>query len=334
MSATIPSEMWAYVVSKAGPPEALERRRWPVPAVTDGRVLVRVEAFGLNRAEMFTRQGHSPTVKFPRVIGIECVGTVVAAPGTGLQPGQTVAAMMGGMGRQYDGSYAEYSSIPAEHVFPITTSLDWATLGALPEMFQTVNGSLTVGLDARPGEALLIRGGTSSIGMTTATIAQQRGLRVWATTRNPAKRERLLEQGVDGVIIDTGAIADEARRVMPGGFDKVLELVGTVTLKDSLRCVRPGGVVCMTGILGNAWTFDAFSPMTDIPTGVRLTSYGGGSGDVTREALQGYIDAVAAGESPVRIARVFGFDELVEAHHHMEESRGAGKLVVRVRGGV
>ena len=182
--------MRAVVVSRPGGPEVLELVERPIPDSTPGEVTIRVRAFGLNRAELLSRQGDSGSaVPFPRIIGIECVGEVVAAPGTDLHPGQTVAAMMGGMGRRFDGSYAEYTRIPRPSVFPLETSLDWATLGALPEMFQTCNGSLVTGLRVAPGQSLLIRGGTSSIGLTTAALAKQRGLRVLSTTRNPAKRK-------------------------------------------------------------------------------------------------------------------------------------------------
>jgi len=285
-------------------------------------------AVGLNRSELFTRQGHSPSVKCPRILGIECVGVVEAAPGTPFAPGQTVAAMMGGMGREYDGGYAEYTRVPAEHVFALETRLDWSTLGALPEMFQTVNGSLTTGLEVRSGQTLLIRGGTSSIGMTASVLAKQRGLRVAATTRNPDKAEALELNGAERVFIDSGEIAPVVREAYPDGVDRVLELVGTGTLADSLQCTRTGGIVCMTGMLGNQWTFPDFSPMGIIPTGVKLTIYAGGSGDVTQAELQGFVDSIASGEIQVKIAKVFPLEEIVAAHRFMENNLGSGKLVV------
>ena len=234
--------MRAVVVSRPGGPEVLELVERPIPEPTPGEVSIRVRAFGLNRAELFTRQGDSGSaVPFPRIIGIECVGEVVAAPGTDLHPGQTVAALMGGMGRRFDGSYAEYTRIPRPSVFPLETSLDWATLGALPEMFQTCNGSLVTGLRAAPGQSLLIRGGTSSIGLTTAALAKQRGLRVLSTTRNPAKRKALEGAGVDHPIVDHGgSLVADVHAVAPGGVDRVLELVGATTL--GTRCVVPGPV--------------------------------------------------------------------------------------------
>ena len=139
--------MRAYVISEPGGPEKLELKELAQPTARSGWVLIKNRAFGLNRSEWFTRRGDSPSVKFPRVLGIECVGEVVDAPDDGLEPGQRVAAMMGGMGRQFDGSYAEYVLVPRANVFPLRTKLDWAVLGALPEMLQTVHGSLYTGLE-------------------------------------------------------------------------------------------------------------------------------------------------------------------------------------------
>ena len=237
---------------------------------------------------------------------------------------------MGGMGRMFDGGYAEYTLVPVASVFAINTALDWATLGAIPEMFQTVLGSLTVGLEVEAGQTLLIRGGTSSIGMTTTRLAKKMGLIIFATTRNPAKAERLRENGVDHILIDDGAIVKQVREIVADGVDLVLELIGTVTLLDSLQCARSGGIVCMTGILGSAWTLREFRPMDDIPTGVKLTSYSGGSADLAVERLQEFVDDVAAGREHVNIDRTFTLEEVPEAHRYMESNQAMGKLVVLV----
>ena len=325
--------MKAIVVEKAGPPEVLTIRDWPKPEPKRGWVLIRVRAFGLNRSEMYTRQGHSPSVKFPRVLGIECVGVVEAAPGGEVQPGEKVAAVMGGMGREFDGGYAEYTLVPASQVLPVRTGLDWATFGALPETFLTASRAMDEGLDAQPGEWLLVRGATSSVGMAAIALAKDRGLRVIATTRNPKKAANLKRSGADHVVIDGGRIAEAARELVPDGVDRVLELVGTVTLRDSLRTVRRKGTLCMAGILGNAWTLKDFSPLEDLPNTVRLSMYT--THDVNRsnstENLQKIADGVAAGRLPANLDRTFRFDEIVAAHSYMESNSAVGKLVVVVR---
>ncbi len=322
--------MRAYVIEEPGGPERLLLREVPEPEAVAGSVLIRVRAFGLNRSEWFTRRGDSPSVSFPRVLGIECVGEVVAAPGTDLAVGQRVAAMMGGMGRQYDGSYAEFTLVPREHVFPLESSLDWKVLGALPELLQTAHGSLHVGLEIERASTLLIRGGTASVGLAALALARRAGIRVASTTRRPDKVRLLREAGADHVIVDDGSVAEEVRGVFGGGVDRVLELVGASTLRDSLACVAVRGIVCMTGMLGGAWTLDRFQPMGDIPTGVKLTSYSGGSGDITAEALAGYVRMVETGALSLTLGPTFPFEALVEAHRVMDANTANGKMVVVV----
>ncbi len=142
--------MRAVVIYEPGGPEVLKLLEWPVPTPQPGWVLIRVKAFGLNRSELFTRQGHSPNVQFPRILGIEAVGIVVEAPDGEFEPDQIVATAMGGMGRAFDGGYAEYTSIPATQVQRIDTTLDWQTLGALPEMIQTVLSQIPGYVSMRP----------------------------------------------------------------------------------------------------------------------------------------------------------------------------------------
>jgi NADPH:quinone reductase-like Zn-dependent oxidoreductase len=221
-----------------------------VPEPRPGEVLIRVKAFGLNRSEMFTRQGHSPNVQFPRVPGIEAAGIVEAAPGGEFAPGAVVATAMGGMGRAFDGGYAEFTLVPAAQVQAIQTSLPWEVLGAIPEMLQTAWGSLFRSLRLEKRERLLIRGGSTSVGLAAAAIAKSHGAFVAATTRQPDRELLLRANGVDQLFIDVGSIAGQAREVCAGGFDKVLELVGATTLLDSLQCARPKGIVCMTGMVG------------------------------------------------------------------------------------
>ena len=320
--------MRAVVLDAPGPPEALHVREIPIPTPETGKVLIKVGAFGLNRSELHTRLGLADGVSFPRVLGIEATGVVAACPGAEYEVGQQVAALMGGMGRTFDGGYAQYTCVPVGQVVPFTSSLDWATLGAVPEMLQTSHGSLTIGLDARPGQSILIRGGTSSIGMATAVLAKRRGMTVLSTTRNPDRTGSLRRVGVDHVLVDDGSVAAQARSLFPDGVDAALELIGTPTLPDTLRATRVHGVVCFTGMLSNQWTIRDFYPIEYLPRGVRLTAYGGDAADLPTEVLQDFLDAVAAGEAIVPIHHTYALNDIAEAHADMEAGRATGKLVV------
>lgn len=327
MTAT-PTSMRAVVLDAPGPPDALQIRDVPVPVPKPGQALVKVEAFGLNRSELHTRLGLADGVTFPRVLGIEATGTVVDCPGGELAPGTQVAALMGGMGRTVDGGYAEFTCVPVRQTVSFTSDLDWATLGAVPEMLQTSHGSLTVGLDAQEGQSILIRGGTSSVGMATAVLARRLGMTVLSTTRNPDRVDALVEIGVQHPLVDDGEVATQVRRLIPDGVDTALELVGTSTLPDTLRATRVHGVVCFTGMLSNEWTVHDFYPIEYLPRGVRLTAYGGDASDLPPTVLQAFLDAVAAGDARVPIHRIYRLDEIAEAHTDIEAGRATGKLVV------
>jgi NADPH:quinone reductase-like Zn-dependent oxidoreductase len=320
--------MRAAVLDGPGPPEALQIRELPIPEPGEGWVLIEVKAFGLNRSELHTRLGLAQGVTFPRVLGIEATGVVAAAPGGEFPVGRQVATMMGGMGRTFDGGYAEYTCVPASQVIPFRSDLDWATLGAVPEMLQTAHGSLTVGLDAQPGQSLLIRGGTSSVGMAAAVLAKDRGLTVLSTTRRPERAAALEAIGVDHVVVDDGEISPRVRDIVPAGVDIALELVGTPTLPDTLAATAVHGVVCFSGMLSNEWLVRDFYPIAYLPRGVRLTAYGGEADDLPAEVLQAFLDGVAAGRLTVPLDRTYRLDEIATAHADMEAGKATGKLVV------
>jgi NADPH:quinone reductase-like Zn-dependent oxidoreductase len=320
--------MKAAVVYESGPPEVLKLESRPIPEPVPGKVLIRVRAFGINRSEMFTRQGLSPGVRFPRILGIEAVGTVEAAPASEFSRGDVVATAMGGMGRDFDGGYAEYTLVPSTQVKRLETNLAWETLGAAPEMLQTAWGSLYTALQLKQSERLLIRGGTTSVGLAAAGIASNRGVTVYSTTRNPKSADLLRSNGASDVFVDDGAIARSVKGRLGDGVDKVLELIGTTTLADSLRCVRQGGAVCVTGIVGNKWTFEEFAPMDFIPSGVYLTAYAGEASDFMATPLQELVDEMAAGSLRVPVGRVFTLDQIVEAHRLMESNKAGGKIVI------
>ena len=247
---------------------------------------------------------------------------------SGLRPGQQVATMMGGMGRSYDGTYAQYVTVPAAQVIPFETGLPWDVVGALPEMFQTAYGSLTTGLDLQAGQTLLIRGGTSTVGLSAATIAKDLGATVLSTTRSPERAGELRAAGVDHPLVDNGSLADQVRELMPDGVDAALELVGCSVLADTLCTVRRHGTVCFTGALAGQWTIPDFSPFM-IPGGVRLTSYAGEAADLPSDVLAHQLQAIAEGRLNVPVAKVYhGLEQVRDAQADLESGTTPGKHVV------
>ncbi|WP_462410543.1 zinc-binding alcohol dehydrogenase family protein [Neobacillus sp. Marseille-QA0830] len=322
--------MKAVVLEKPCAASELAVQEVPIPEVKPGWVLVKIKAFGLNRSEIFTRQGDSPSVKLFRIIGIECAGEIEDPSDSSFQKGQRVVSLMGGLGREFDGSYAEYALIPSSQVYPIDHELDWAELAAIPEMYYTAYRSLFDTLRLKKGETLLIRGGTSSVGLAALQLAKSIGATVISTTRNANKVEFLKEYGADFVLLDDGSLFEQLFPVFPNGVNKVLELVGTTTLKTSLRLLSEQGILCMTGILGGEWVLDHFEPMVDIPSGRYFTQFDSGV-NFNKKSLVELIDHIEQHKMKVPIAQVFTLDEIDKAHQLMESNAANGKIVVENR---
>jgi len=325
--------MKAIVISSYGGPEVLTVAELPDPVPAAGEVLIRVRAFGLNHAEAYMRSGAWGDVA--RVTGIESAGTVEADPGGLLAPGTAVVAILGGMGRTRNGSYAELVTVPASNVVPVRTSLSWTDLVALPEVYATAWAGLHQNLGLQPGHTVLVRGATSSLGLAAVNIAAEEGATVIATTRKASRAGLLRGIGAAEVLIDDGQLADQVHR-LGAEVDCVFDLVGNSVLRDSLRIVRTRGRVCQLGFLGGLEPVTGFNPITDLPSGVQFSFYGSafvlGTPDFPLAGipLQQMITKAEAGRYQAKPARVFGFDQIVQAHQAMEEGAAAGKMVVDV----
>ncbi len=326
--------MRAIVMAEHGEPEVLRVSELPDPTPGDGEVLVRVKAFGLNHADTYMRSGIW-SFGIP-VLGIECAGAVELDPSGRLAPGTRVVAIVGGMARTRNGSYAELVTVPASNVVAVETSLTWPELAAIPEVYATAWVALYGNLGLERGESVLVRGATSSVGQAAVNIALDGGARVIATTRNPAHQPLLRELGADEVLIDDGEIAPQLRRTHPAGVDCVLDLVGNSVLRDSLQAVRPKGRVCLIGFLGGLEPVVDFNPLADMPSGVQLSTFasafvlGDGHFPVTDVPIQEIVEKVARGKLAAKPAHVFEFEEIVEAHRLMDAGQAGGKLVVSV----
>ncbi|UTH72332.1 zinc-binding dehydrogenase [Chromobacterium sp. IIBBL 290-4] len=324
--------MRAIVRQQYGGPEHLHIQDLPQPIAKTGEVLIRVRAFGLNRAEQYFRQGLWGEVA--AISGIECAGEVEYDPSGRLQPGQKVIALMGGMGRSRNGSYAEWVSAPAGNVVPIRTKLDWAHLAALPESYATAWTCLHDNLALQAGDTLLIRGALSALGQAALQLAKQRGAKVIATVRHESRLTAAQGLGADEAWIESPSLFDATSANGAQSVDKVLDLVGTSTLLDSLRLAKRNGRVCMAGFLGGHAPLADFDPMVHLPSGRHLSFFASalvfGSeeyplGDIP---FQQIIDWAESGAIQAKPVRVFPFEEIQAAHRLLDAQTAGGKIVV------
>jgi NADPH:quinone reductase-like Zn-dependent oxidoreductase len=325
-------DMRAIVISRYGGPEVLREERRPMPQATTDTIVVRVRAFGLNHAETYFRRGIWGDAA--KVTGIECAGEVHDPGSSGLTVGRRVFALMGGMGRTFDGSYAQFVRVPAAHVVPVDSALDWETLAAIPESYATAWTFLHHNLEARPGQTIVVRGGTSALGQATVDLARGLDARVFATTRSREKAAIL--EGLGAIpLIDRPDLASEVRRLVPGGVDGVVDIVGTTTLLDSARMVRYRGRVAMAGFLGGGGPL-SLDPLTQLPSGVHVSFFasafvlGGPDLPLATIPFADIVARVERGECRAEPAHRFTFEAIVEAHRLMEAGTARGKIVVTV----
>ena len=314
--------MKAVKIYQAGGPEQLIYQDVPTPNVKDGWSLVKINGFGINHSEIFTREGKSPSVQFPRILGIECVGEVAQSSTPALAVEQKVVSIMGEMGRAFDGSYAEYVLLPNEQIYPVHTDLDWTTLAAIPETYYTAFGSLQQ-LRITPQDRVLVRGAGSGVGIAFAQLLKARfpHIVLHGSTRNPAKAARLQAVGFDRVITEA-----DGKLQTDQSYDKILELVGPATLRDSFSHINEQGIVCNTGQLGNVWGVNDFDPIVELKNNSYLTAFY--SGNVSQAKLDAMFDYIRQFNVKILIERVFALEQVPEAHRFLQSTDGFGKVVV------
>lgn len=315
--------MKAVIIEKAGGPEQLIYKDVPRPKVKPGWSLVKVMGFGVNHSEIFTRKGLSPSVKFPRILGIECVGIIEETTDPKRLPqGQKVISIMGEMGRAFDGSYAEYVLLPNEQIYPVHTSLNWSDLAAVPETYYTAYGSL-LNLQLNKKDIVLVRGASSGVGIAFLKLAKALypGIVVAGSSRHVAKEQQLLDAGFDYVVLEKdGQLATDQM------FTKIFELVGPATIKDSIQHLQERGIVCSSGQLGNQWYLENFDPITDLAPNSYLTSFY--SGNVDEKKLNQLLELIVEKEIDVTPSKIFHLDQLPQAHEYLESTNGLGKVVI------
>lgn len=317
--------MKAVVLRKPGEPDVLSYEEVPTPKVRQGWSLIKVKGFGINRSEIFTRHGWSPTVKLPRILGIECVGEVVKTTDPNrLHPGQRVISVMGGMGRAFDGSYAEEVLLPNKQIYSVQTDLDWDNLAAVPETYGTAFGSLKK-LKLVDDNHLLIRGATSGVGVAAAKLvrAMVPSITITGSTRHMEKAAELKAAGFDEVVQDK----DQQLQISDQHYDRILELVGALTLPNSLTVSQADGIVCMTGELGGVWNLKEFEPISGL-NGAYLTSFE--SGALNQETFDELFGLIKQNRLDVSPTKVFDLAHTADAQAFLDSHQSFGKVIVRV----
>lgn len=322
--------MKAVVLHRVSSPYDLKVEDVPLPKVSPGWVLVKVKAFGLNHSESILRRFEADAlyIHLPRIMGIECAGEIEDPSDSAFRKGDRVVALMGGMGRSFDGSYAEYALLPRSIVFKAEIGLGWTDLAAVPETYFTVYSALFDCLRLEPSDSLLVRGATSAAGHAAIRLAKSIGCQVFASTRNSERLATLEESGADHPIIDDGSLSEQLLGISPGGVSKVLELVGPATLLESMSILRRGGIACDVGVLGNQYTLDSFDPIKDIPAGTYLTSFY--SNEPTQEVMDRMFLHLRDHCIAPRPAVTFELEEISKAHELLDRGCANGKIVVCV----
>lgn len=327
--------MMAYQMDGPGVLDASNFREVPIPAPAEDDVLVKVRACAVGSGTIAHSRGeYGGQGLWPLIPGNELVGEVAHDPSGALPAGKKVAVgfqrdSVRHIGLDTPGSFAEYICVGRSVLHPFESSLDWPTLAAIPGSFLTASSALMDNCQAKAGQTVLIRGGTSSVGLAAATLAKAHGLTVISTTRDTAKMPRLKDLGIDEPVLDDGTISAKIGQ----RADIALHLTGFSTLPDTLACAAPFGTVCMLGILGGYSEMDPGKlisphPLTYVPPFVRLTSNPAVYPPPGR--LQGWVDGIAAGRYVLPIDQVFPFDRLPDAIERRASNTGFGRVILEV----
>jgi NADPH2:quinone reductase len=329
---SLPAEMTLIDHGKGGGPEVLVPARGPVPVPQPDEVLIRTEAVGVNRPDVAQRSGsYPPPPGASPVIGLECAGEVVAvgAEVRRFKVGDKVCALTNG------GAYADYVTAPEAQSLPWPKGYDALRAAALPETYFTVWANLFGHGRLTAGEAVLIHGGTSGIGVTAIQLAKAFGATVFATAGSPEKVAACLELGADAAIdYREQDFAEEVKKLTGGkGVDVVLDMVGAPYFARNIRCLKLDGCLVMIAFLNGhvAETVDLRPIMVK-----RLTITGSTMRPRTT-AEKGEIAAMlegkvwpllAAGKAGPRIHATFPLAQAAEAHRLMESSTHIGKIML------
>ncbi len=331
---TIPETMHHIATSGGGGPDVIHLASGPVPQPKPDEVLIRVQAAGVNRPDVLQRQGLYPVPPSASpVMGLEVAGEVVAlgAAATAWKIGDKVCALTNG------GGYAEYCVAPESQCLPWPTGYSAVQAAALPETYFTVWANVFMHGRLASGEALLVHGGTSGIGVTAIQLAVAFGAKVYATAGSDEKAAACVALGATaGINYRTQDFLDEIKRLTGGrGVDVVLDMVGAPYAIRNLRCLAMDGRLVQIGLQQGSKVdgFDLGTIMARrlVVTGStmrpRTTAEKGEIAHQLRERVWPLLDA---GRCAPVIFATFPLAQAAEAQALMETSTHTGKIMLTV----
>jgi putative PIG3 family NAD(P)H quinone oxidoreductase len=325
--------MRAVVITEPGAPEVLRLQDVADPEPAEGQIRVRVEAAGLNRADLAQRRGHYPAPDgWPEDIpGLEYAGVVEAVgPHVAVwSPGDRVMGLVGG------GACAEYVIVSADEALPVPRGMDSATAAAVPEAFITAHDALRTRLGVRRGEALLIHAVGSGVGTAALQLARAWGVRVIGTSRTEWKLERATELGLDVAIRPENGTFADAVLASTGkhGVGSVLDLVGGDYLEENLRCTTTLGRIVLVGLTrGRSAPLDMGTMLrkrlTLVGTVLRSRS-GVEKAAATRLFAEDATGLLTRREIVPVIHEVLPMEEAVRGHELLESNETFGNVVLK-----
>lgn len=326
--------MKAYIYSEPGGPEVLKQvdRQVPVPAADE--VLLKVVAFGLNRADVQQRNGvYPPPPGASDIPGLEVSGTIEALGEnvTGWKNGDRVAALLA------SGGYAQYVAVPQELLFAVPDAMKLTDAAGLPEVSSTVVSNIFDQGELETGQTILIQGGAGGIGSMAIQLAKAAGARVLVTASSQEKLDYCAALGADEGInyTETDVLEKVKELTNDQGVDLILDVVGAKYLSMNLKALRTGGRLVIIGLQGGRKAEVDLGLMLGkrlriIATTLRARPLAEKAGIVQR-TVERIAPLLERGELELSVGKVFDFESLTEAHEYFDSGSHKGKIVIEIQ---
>ncbi|MGP9527031.1 NAD(P)H-quinone oxidoreductase [Glutamicibacter sp. AOP5-A2-18] len=325
--------MKAYIYNGGGGPEVIELTERSIPKVGAGEVLIKVEAFGLNRADVQQRKGvYPPPAGASDIPGLEVSGTIVEL-GEGVigwSAGTRVAALLAG------GGYAQYVNVPAELLINIPENLSSTDAAALPEVAATVVSNLFIEGGLAEGQTLLIHGGAGGIGSMAIQLAKAAGARVFVTASSAEKLEYCAQLGADeGINYREEDFEQRVKELTDGaGVDLILDVIGAKYLESNIKALAVGGRVVVIGLQGGTKAELNLGMMLAKRARVIATTLRARPLDektqIIKQTVARVLPLVEADKLSINVSKTFEFSDLTSAHEYFDSGEHTGKIVVKV----